>query len=94
MIFAKDDVSTGDEQFEKLTRGFNIYYRACIIYLIYFLYTIVDLIFEVHKLAKFSSDPVKVNFEVLVHLLRCIGYNKNLGLKYYVDKNMHLCLTC
>ena len=31
---------------------------------------IVDLSFAVHKLAKFSANPGKVHFEVLIHLLR------------------------
>ena len=39
------------------------------------------------KLAKFSAILGKVHFEVLVHLLRYIRYNKNLGLKYYTDMN-------
>ena len=30
MIFKKEDVSTSDEQDEKLTREYNINYRACI----------------------------------------------------------------
>ena len=30
MIFTKDDSFTSDEKFEKLTREFNIHYRACI----------------------------------------------------------------
>ena len=30
MIFTKSDVSTSDEQVEKLTRVLNTYYRACI----------------------------------------------------------------
>ena len=30
MIFTKEDVSTGDEQVESLTREYNIHYRACI----------------------------------------------------------------
>ena len=45
------------------------------------------LSFAVHKLEKFSSNPGKVKFEGLVHLLRYIRYNKTLGLKYYVDMN-------
>ena len=45
MIFTKDDTYTSDEQVEKLTREFNIYYRACIVSLVYLLYTRVDLIF-------------------------------------------------
>ena len=81
MIFTKEDVSTSDEQVEKLTREYNIHYRACIQSLIYLLSTRVNLSFTVHKLANFSSNPGKVHFEVLVHLLRYIRYNNTLGLK-------------
>ena len=45
MIFTKDYLSTSDEQVEKLTREFNIHYRACIGLLIYLLSTRVDLSF-------------------------------------------------
>ena len=54
---------------EKLTREFNIHYRACIGSLIYLFSTIVDLDFAVHKLAKFSENPGIVHFEGLIHLL-------------------------
>ena len=47
----------------------------------------MDLSFAVHKLAKFSANPGKVHFEVLVHLLIYIRDNKTLGLKYYADLN-------
>ena len=47
----------------------------------------MDLSFAVHKLAKLSANPVKLNFEVLVHLLGYIRENKTLGLKYYADMN-------
>ena len=47
----------------------------------------MDLTFAVHKLAKFSANPGKLHFEVLVHLLRYIRDNKTLGLKYYADLN-------
>ena len=87
MIFTKEDVSTSDEQVEKLTREYNIHYRACIGYLIYLLSTRVDLSFAVHKLAKFLANHSKVHFEGLVHLLRYIRDNKTLGLKYYADLN-------
>ena len=87
MIFAKEDVSTSDEQVEKLTREYNIHYRACIGSLIYLLSTRVDLSFAAHKLAKFSENPGKVHFEGLIHLLRYIRDNKTLGLKYYADLN-------
>ena len=84
MIFTKEDVSTSDEQDEKLTREYNIHYRSCIGSLIYLLSTRLYLSFAVHKLAKFSANPGKVQFEVLIHLLRYIRVNKTLGLRYYV----------
>ena len=49
--------------------------------------TRVDLSFAEHKLAKFSGNPGKVQFEGLVHLLRYIRDNESLGLKYYADLN-------
>ena len=47
----------------------------------------MDLSSAVNKLSKFSSNTGKVNFEVLVHLLRYIRDNKTLGLKYYAGMN-------
>ena len=47
----------------------------------------MELSFAVHKLAKFSANPGKLHFEVLVNLLRYIRDNKTLGLKYYADMN-------
>ena len=47
MIFTKDDISTSDEQAEKLTREFNIHYRVSIGLFIYLLSTRVDLSFIV-----------------------------------------------
>ena len=70
MIFTKEYVSTSDEQVEKLTREYNIHYRACIGSLIYLFSTRVDLSFAVHKLSKFSANPGKVHFEGLIYLLR------------------------
>ena len=46
MIFTKADASTIDEKIEKLTREFNIHYRACIVPLIYLLSTRVDFFFS------------------------------------------------
>ena len=53
MIFTKYDTSISDEKVEKLTREFNIHYRAFIGSFIYLLSTRVDFSFTVHKLAKF-----------------------------------------
>ena len=85
MIFTKSDASTSDDKVEKLAREFNIHYRDCIGSLIYLLSTRVYLSFSVHKLANFSSNPGKLHFEGLVHLLRYIRDNKTLGLNYYDD---------
>ena len=81
-IFIRSYASTSDEKIEKLTREFNIHFRACIGSFIYLLSTREDLIFAVHKLAQFLSKPGKVHFEGMVHLLRYIRYNKTLELKY------------
>ena len=40
----------------------------------------MDLCFSVHKLEHFSSNPVKVHFEGLVHLLIYIRGKNNFGL--------------
>ena len=85
MIFTKKDVSSSDEQVEKLTREYNIHYRYCIGSLIYLLFTRVYLSVAVHKQSKFSENPGKLHLEGLIYLLRYIKYNKNLGLKYYAD---------
>ena len=81
MILTKEDVSTSDEKVDKLTREYNIHYRACIGSLMYLLSTRVDLSFAVHKLEKFSANPGKVDFEGFIHLSRYIRDNKTLGLK-------------
>ena len=85
MIFTKEDVSTSDEQVEKLTREYSIHYRACIGSFIYLLYTRLELSFSVQKLANVSANPGKLHFEGLIHILRYIRDNQTLGLKYYVD---------
>ena len=87
MVFTKEDVSTSDEQVEKLTREFNIHYRACIGSMIYLLSTRVESSFAVHKLEKFSANPGKVHCVELVHLLIYIRDNKTLVFKYYADIN-------
>ena len=59
------------------------------------MYWIIDLfiiyksVFEFYssQVSKVSSNAGKVNFEVLVHLLRYIRENETLGLKYYADMN-------
>ena len=64
-----------------------MHYRAFVILLVYLLSTRVDLSFAVHKLANFSTNPGKVQFEGLLHILRYIRDNNTLGLKFYADMN-------
>ena len=48
----------------------------------------MDLSFSVHTLAKFSSNPGKVHFEGLVHLLRYIRENNTRG--YFTPKQISI----
>ena len=73
MIFRKYDTYTSNEQVEKLTREFNIYYRAYIGSLIYLLSTRVDLSFAVHKLAKFKQTLVKYTLKYWYIFLYTLG---------------------
>ena len=59
MIFTKSYASNSDEQVDKLTTKINIHYRACIGSLVYLSSTILDLSFELNKLAKFHQTLVK-----------------------------------
>ena len=43
----------------------------------------MDLSFAVQKIAKFSENLGKVQFEGLVHFLRYTRDNKTLGMQYY-----------
>ena len=47
----------------------------------------MHLSFSVQNLANSSSNPGKLHFEGLVHLLSYIMDNKTLGLNYYADIN-------
>ena len=47
--------------------------------------TRVDLSFVVHKLANILSNPGKLHFKGLVHLLRYIKENNTFVLKYYAN---------
>ena len=78
MIFTKEDSSTSDDQVEVLSREYNIHYIDCAVSLIYLSSTRVYSSYAVHKLAKFSSNPDKLHFEGLFHLLRYIRDKKNL----------------
>ena len=50
----------------------------------------MELSFAVHNSEKFSANPSKVHFEVLIHLLGYIRDKNTLGLKYYAYLNYAL----
>ena len=68
---------------EIISRKYNIHYRDFVGSLIYPLSTRIDFCFSVHKLEFFSSNTGKVHFEIILHLLKYIRDNNNLGLKHY-----------
>ena len=83
MIFNKADANTSDEQVELLSREYNIHCRAFVgslirIFLQEWIYVLRYTIWK-----KNSSNDGKVHFEGLVHFLRYIRDNNNLGSKYY-----------
>ena len=45
----------------------------------------MNLSFAVQNLETFSSNPGKLHFEILVHSLIYISYNKTLVLNYHSD---------
>ena len=47
--------------------------------LIYLMATRIDILFAVHKLAKFSANPGKVHFDGLIHLLQYLHDSTYLG---------------
>ena len=73
ILITKEYASTTDKKVDMLYREYNIHYRAFVKILIHLLSAILYLCFAVHKMTKFSSNPGKVHFEGLVHLLRYIG---------------------
>ena len=81
MIFTKSDASTSYEQVEKLTREFNIHYRACIGSLVYLLSTRVELL--ENGFGYFSKDiPCE-----LLRICTLVHVNQNLS----DEGSFHLC---
>ena len=87
MIFTKYDAYTSDEKVDKLNREYQYSLQSFYWIIYYLISTRVGLSFSVHKLANFSSNPGKVHFEGLLHILRYIRDNKTLGLKFHADMN-------
>ncbi len=86
-----DDNSTTEEETKILSMEYNIDFASCVGSLIYLALTRTDIIYAVNKLAKFTRNPGKKHFEALIHLLRYLRDNPNLGVAFYSDeKRSHI----
>ena len=94
IIFTKDDVSTSDDQVEKLTRKLNIHYRACIGSLLYLFSTRVYLIFSVRKLEKFSSNTGEKNMRHWNIFWNILGKIRLWDWSIMLIRKMQFYLTC
>jgi hypothetical protein len=81
-----DDNSTTEEEARTLSMEYNIDFASCVGSLIYLALTRTDIIYAVNKLAKFTRNPGRKHFEAIIHLLRYLRDNPNLGVTFYSDE--------
>jgi hypothetical protein len=84
-IPSTDDSSATVDEAIQLQAEYNIDFSSCIGSLIYLEQTRTDILFAVNKLAKFTRCPGVKHMEALVHLLRYLRDNTNLGVRFYSD---------
>ena len=82
---SKEDSAKNQDFVQTMQAKYGIHYASCIGALIYLTATRTDIIFAVHKLARFMSAPGKRHFWAMVHLLHYLRDNVYVGLKYYHD---------
>jgi hypothetical protein len=70
-----------------LQSEYNIDFASCVGSLIYLGMTRVDISYAVNKMAKYTRNPGRKHFDMLVHLLRYLRDNSHLGLRYYSEIN-------
>jgi hypothetical protein len=78
-----NDCSVTEEDARQLGTTYNIDFASCIGSLIYLGMTQTDIAYSANKLAKYTCKPGSKHFEALLHLLRYLYDNSNLGLWYY-----------
>ncbi len=82
-----DDNSTTEEEARTLSMEYNIDFATCVGSLIYLALTKTDIIlYAVIKLAKITRNPGRKHFEAIIHLLRYLMDNPNLGVTFYSDE--------
>jgi hypothetical protein len=77
-----DDNSTTEKETKALSMEYNIDFASCVVSLIY----LALIVYAVNKLAEFTRSPGKKYFEALIHLLRYLRDNPNLGVTFYSDE--------
>jgi transposase InsO family protein len=82
-IPTSDDCSEDEAKAQALAMEYNIDFASCVGSLIYLGMTRTDISYAVNKLAKYTRKPGRNYFEALLHLLRYLRDNDNLGLRYY-----------
>ncbi len=82
-IPTSDDCSENEAKAQELATEYNIDFASCVGSLIYLGMTRTDISYAVNKLAKYTRKPGRNHFEALLHLLRYLRDNDNLGLQYY-----------
>jgi hypothetical protein len=84
-IPSADDNSASEEAAETLSIEYNIDFASCVGALIYLAITRTDILHAVNKLAKYTRKPGKTHFDALIHTLRYLRDNCNLGVTFYSD---------
>jgi hypothetical protein len=81
----KKDCADTPENSSLLQTEYNLDYASCVGSLIYLSNTRPDLTFGINKLAKYSRQPGERQILALIHMLKYLSYNTQLGLTYYSD---------
>jgi hypothetical protein len=84
-IPSADDCSQDEVVAEQLEKEYNIDFASSIGSLIYLGMTRCNIVYTVNKLAKFTRQPGRNHYEALLHLLRYLRDNAQLGIKFYSD---------
>ena len=84
-VASKDHLCDNAEASKALQEQYNLDFRAFIGCLIYLMYTRVDIVFVVNKLAKFTHCPSEYHLKCAVHLLCYLRDFPTYGIRFYSD---------
>ncbi len=89
-----EDCSKNEETVKTMQEGYGIDFSSFVGVLLYLSYARPDITYALVKFAKYTRCPEVVHMEALLHLLRYLKDNMNLGLKFYSDITMKPSLDC